>query len=373
MSTHERKKELSVSELEVMLEMARLKREINTLESALQTSTPVRASTRLTQPTTPSSSRPTAPSAIASENLPPASASLNPTAPTWSPSPIQNSLSYLQQQMACQQEAYTSMASAVRESFSMPKPEILCFNSDPKEFHRFMSCFEANIERRVEDNGMKLNYLIQFCKGESREAIKDCTIMSPGEGYEKAKDILKKRYGRPHTIVRALVQELVSGPGIRSNDGEALDKLAAQMKRCEMTLSQMGCVTEMNNYETIIKIARRLPQHLRAKWVEKADQIIERGSEPTFHDLSVFIDNRARVANTLYGQSLLEPPKEPHSQSYSTKPTSKKRATTLVTQNDTSKKPTIDDKKQCWLCKQNHNLVDCPQFRSISFDEVKLD
>ena len=126
MNTHERKKEFSVSELEVevMLEMARLKREINTLESALQTSTPVRASTRLTQPTTPSASQPTAPSAIASENLPPASVSLNPTAPTWSPSPIQNSLSYLQQQMACQQEAYTSMASAVRESFSMPKPEI---------------------------------------------------------------------------------------------------------------------------------------------------------------------------------------------------------------------------------------------------------
>ncbi len=272
--------------------------------------------------------------------------------------------------MASQQEAYASMASAVRESISMPKPEIISFSGDSKDYYRFMRCFEATIDKRVYDDGLKLNYLIQFCKGEAKEAIEDCVIMSPEEGYERAKNILKRRYGRPHTIVRALVQELTSGPVMRGNDGEALSKLAACMQRCEMTLQQMGYHTDLNSFETILKIAQRLPQHLRAKWVEKADQIIEQGSEPTFHDLSEFIEKRARVATTLYGQSLLEPPKNTNSQNPSMKPTNSKRGTTLVTQEDTPKKsPSADDKRLCWLCKQDHNLADCQRFRDLGFEE----
>ena len=189
------------------------------------------------------------------------------------------------------------MASAVRESISVPKPETISFSGDPKDYHRFMRCFEANIDKRVEDSGLKLNYLIQFCNGEAKEAIQDCVILNPEEGYERAKNILKRRYGRPHTIVRALVQELTSGPTIRSNDGEALSKIAARMRRCEMTLQQMNFTADLNNFETILKIARRLPQNLRAKWVERADQIIEQGSEPTFHNLSDFVEKRARGSN----------------------------------------------------------------------------
>ena len=83
------------------------------------------------------------------------------------------------------------MASAVRESISVPKPEIISFSGDPKDYHRFMRCFEANIDKRVEDSGLKLNYLIQFCNGEAKEAIQDCVILNPEEGYERAKNILK--------------------------------------------------------------------------------------------------------------------------------------------------------------------------------------
>ena len=295
---------------------------------------------------------------------------LNPTAPSFKPE-THASLLPQQQQLASQHEAYSSMASAVRESISVPKPEIISFSGDPKDYHRFMRCFEANIDKRVEDSGLKLNYLIQFCNGEAKEAIQDSVILNPEEGYERAKNILKTRYGRPHTIVRALVQELTSGPTIRSNDGEALSKMAARMRRCEMTLQQMNFTADLNNFETILKIARRLPQSLRAKWVERADQIIEQGSEPTFHDLSDFVEKRARVATTLYGQNLLETPKDPRSQNLSVKSPVKKPATTLITKADNTPKkpPSANEKKVCWLCKRDHNLTDCQQFREISYDE----
>ena len=50
------------------------------------------------------------------------------------------------------------MVSAVRESISVLKPEIISFSEDPKDYHRFVRCFEANMDERVEDSGLKLNY-----------------------------------------------------------------------------------------------------------------------------------------------------------------------------------------------------------------------
>ena len=38
--------------------------------------------------------------------------------------------------------AYKSMAAAVREAFSMPKPEIQVFRGNPAEYHKFIHCFE---------------------------------------------------------------------------------------------------------------------------------------------------------------------------------------------------------------------------------------
>ena len=101
--------------------------------------------------------------------------------------------------------------------------------------------------------------------GEAKEAIQDCVILNPEGGYEKAKNILKRRYRRPHTIVRALVQELMSGPTIRGNDGEALSKIVCSYAALRNNFTANELTADLNNFETILKIARRLPQKLRAQ------------------------------------------------------------------------------------------------------------
>lgn len=108
---------------------------------------------------------------------------------------------------------------------SLPKPEILTFNSDPKNYIKFIRSFETNIERKTNDDSLKLSYLIQFCAGEAKESIEDCVIMDAGRGYQKAKEILHQRYGRPHIIIRSHLDELVNGRSISPNDGQALTKL----------------------------------------------------------------------------------------------------------------------------------------------------
>ena len=58
--------------------------------------------------------------------------------------------------------------------------------------------------------------------------------------------------------------------------------------------------TYMSNSKTMQKIAWWLAQVLSAQWMEKTDLIIEQGCEPTFHDLSIFIENRVSIVTTLY-------------------------------------------------------------------------
>ena len=44
--------------------------------------------------------------------------------------------------------------------------------------------------------------------------------------------------------------------------------------------------------------------HLRVKWAERANTIIETGREPTFCELAKLISDPSKVANTIYGVDL---------------------------------------------------------------------
>ena len=127
--------------------------------------------------------------------------------------------------------AYKSMAAAVREAFSMPKPEMQVFRGDPAEYHKFIHCFENNTASRAHDDGARLS---------SKECISNFVIQHPSEGYRNAKEALKNRYGRPHTIVHTYIKQLADGAPIKQNDPKALSSLAMLMAKCSLILQEMG-------------------------------------------------------------------------------------------------------------------------------------
>ena len=134
--------------------------------------------------------------------------------------------------------AFQRLASALQKGFNLPKPELLTFSGKPTDYCKFIKNFDTNVESRVTDYQLRLSYLIQYCKGEAKASIEDCVLLEPKEGYERAKSILYSRYGRPHMIVRSYIENLVFGNQIKASDCESLSKLALDMQRCEITLSQ---------------------------------------------------------------------------------------------------------------------------------------
>ena len=91
----------------------------------------------------------------------PSRSTLNPTANEWIPTTSNEPTIQLQEKSRDDTvNMYTAMASAVRESFMMPKPEILTFNGDPVTYYKFIRCFETNIQDRISDSSLRLSYHI---------------------------------------------------------------------------------------------------------------------------------------------------------------------------------------------------------------------
>ena len=184
----------------------------------------------------------------------------------------------------------------------MPKREFPPFDGYPKRYPRFIKSFEINVERRVKEDDEKLAYLIQYCMGAAKDAIENCLILPPEEGYKEVKEILLKNVGQKHIIVRAFIDKVVKGPDIRAWESEKLSQLAHDMKSCALNSDHMHYKADINSMDTLERIIMRLPPHLQAKWAEESNKLIDAEKETEFSHMKSFVERRATVANTAFGK-----------------------------------------------------------------------
>ena len=132
----------------------------------------------------------------------------------------------------------------------------------------------------------------------------------------------------------------------------------------------MGYSSDMNNSDVLRKIVRRVPMHIRTKWAERAHFILESGLKPNFADLARFIEQRARVANTVYGQDLGVPKSDkPNHLPKSMQP--RPKVMTLNTRGNSVATHVVSRNQSvlgCLLCGNNHSLGRCTQFINKDYD-----
>ena len=187
--------------------------------------------------------------------------------------------------------AFQKLATTLQEGFNLPKPELLTFNGTRTDYCKFVKNFEANIETCISDDRLRLSYLIQYCNCEAKSSIEDCVLLEPSDGYKRARSILYTRYGRPYLVARSYIDKLVNGPQVKASDIDGLSKLALEMQKCEITLSQLGFSSDIDNSENLRRIVKRLPMHLRTKWADIAYVISELGGQ-TPGGTHVFLTSR---------------------------------------------------------------------------------
>ncbi|XP_041458410.1 uncharacterized protein LOC121410406 isoform X2 [Lytechinus variegatus] len=196
------------------------------------------------------------------------------------------------------------IANMLAMAMSLPKPDIQPFSGNPVDYWKFMNTFEVNIGDKVNDDRMRLNYLIQFCTGKARDAIENCILLEPSAGYARAKLILQDQFGRNYIVARAHVERVLKRSHIRSSDSQALWDLARDMRRCQITTSQLGYTAHMSTTETLLKIQELLRVHLQGQWASKAHSLMEQAVIPNFSYMTDFVEQAAKVASNVFGKHI---------------------------------------------------------------------
>ncbi|XP_071963842.1 uncharacterized protein [Antedon mediterranea] len=206
------------------------------------------------------------------------------------------------------------------------------------------------VKKKVGDT--KLHYLIQYTKGDVQELMRSFLIMK--DGFKEAMRLLEKRYGKPYIIATAYITRLVSGPIIRSDDGEGLQKLAINLTSCVNTLKELGCLAKLESLDNLKKLIDRLQHRLRVSWRDEIDNIIQKDNhDVNIQDISEVVTAKAR-ATAIGGQE--------KNYSKDRKPTNSKKINYAV--NSDSKQQQL----KCILSSETHWLSRCEQFMKKSVE-----
>lgn len=167
------------------------------------------------------------------------------------------------------------MASTICKGFELPKPELLTFDGNPMSYHKFIENFEANLAKEANSDQMRLVYLIQQCRGDAKKAIDFFVNLRPPERiYQMARQTLKRRYGQSHIISDVFIKQVSESSPIKNGDGDGLLRFCTNLQNCEITLTQLGCESDLNSLK-FLDVVKRLPKFLQRKWVDVANKILE--------------------------------------------------------------------------------------------------
>ena len=251
----------------------------------------------------------------------------------------------------------------------LPQRSIMAFGGDPLQYVSFTRAFEHEIEGKLSNETNKLFYLDQYTINEPNKLVKSC--FHKPDGYSKAKEMLKKKYGDRYQIAEAYVKKAVEWPVVKADDASALSSLSLFLIECCNVLNDLNYISELDNTQNIKTILLKLPFRLRDRWRIKVDQIMEGGGVVKFNHLVDFIEKQSRiVSNPVYGD-VVSPRDNVHkkhvnkgSKESSTGRRNRSLATKVVSpshdKNKSQHKAQDNKERSCAYCDgKNHDLAAC--------------
>ena len=159
-----------------------------------------------------------------------------------------------------------TVANLMKDCMKKPNLEPFKFDNVPTKYSRLMSTFKKTIESMEDDDRRRLLYLIQHCGEKVKPLIEYCLMLEPNRGYAKGKEALHDTYGRKNVIACSYVMRLLEDPNIRHDDSKALTNFARKIEECLVTLTHLNYFSDLNSFENIARIVRRLPFSLQTRW-----------------------------------------------------------------------------------------------------------
>ncbi|KAK4329183.1 hypothetical protein Pmani_000412 [Petrolisthes manimaculis] len=251
----------------------------------------------------------------------------------------------------------------------LPKSEIMKYDGDSLKYWLFIRTFDNCVGCTSADSAYKLNRLLQYCTGKALKVIECCAMMKPDEGYHKARQLLKERFGNDYQISEAWIKKIVDRPVLRSNDKEGFQNLADDMRNCRETLQAIGKLSEIDTRTIMVKILEQLPLFVQSRWRTTAIRTLdEYGQYPNIAMFVEFLEQVAKEVNDpVFGFTVQERPRDVRNPKRISQVKGKGVAFAIqASENQSQSSENKVGSPSCWLCSQAHQLRTCPQFLQAS-------
>ena len=106
-----------------------------------------------------------------------------------------NAIQDLKRESSVPQHSCTFMYPDV---LNLPKTTLMQFDGNPLDFRVFMNAFDNTVGSLNVSDSAKLNRLLEYCVGKAVKVIKPCALMSPSDGYARARELLYERFGNEY-------------------------------------------------------------------------------------------------------------------------------------------------------------------------------
>ena len=152
------------------------------------------------------------------------------------------------------QVAYASQAShparaGTEKSVRLPKLTITKFQGTHLDWYRFWSQYEAGVETADCTPVIKFSHLKELLPQRVRLLVDGLPLST--EGYERAKNILKTKYGQITEVVNAHIQKIIDLPTISGSNPNKIFEFYEVLVSSVQTLESLGKLHEIKAYVRI--------------------------------------------------------------------------------------------------------------------------
>ena len=206
--------------------------------------------------------------------------------------------------------------------------------------------------QRVFDSSGRLARLLDYTEGEANNLIQGC-VFRVNDGYEHAKNLLKRRFGDPHRVMNFYRKALENYNVIKPGDSASFENFYSFLLRCG-SLIEENLWNGFDSVDNLCLIVSKLPLYSRDKWNRLVLSLRKREfREPCFKDILNFVEEEMMVANDpLFSREALQErfPSKTSSRDKPTNPSFRKPVSTFAT---------------CFSCKADHDLELCPHYSKL--------
>ena len=128
----------------------------------------------------------------------------------------------------------------------LPKLSNSRFRRTHLDFFGFWNTFETEVDKANIDPITKFSYLKEFLEPKVRPLIEN--FIHTVEGYERAKSIIKSKFGKPSEVINAHVQTIMNLPHIKGANSHKIHEFYAKLLPSVQALESMKKLREISGY-----------------------------------------------------------------------------------------------------------------------------